>query len=106
MKYAFLVFLSTIFSIAAFAADEITSAPTTFPAEYVNSCKGLSEKDSCQVHSKANSLMTGICKTKAMTADNFELVCIPEQSSKSGSSDSDAAANSDPDSHQHKHKHH
>jgi hypothetical protein len=89
-----------------FAADETNSSPTNFPIEYVNSCKGLSEKDSCQVHTKTNSLVTGSCKIKSITADNFDLVCVPEQPAKNVSLDSDVAQNTDQDAHQHKHKRH
>jgi len=106
MKYALLFFLSTNFSTTVFAAEDITTAQATFPVEYVNSCKGLSESDGCQVHSKSNSLLTGVCKTKIVTPDDFELVCIPEQANTNGSQNLDTNASPDLDPHRHKRKHH
>lgn len=111
MKYAFLFSASLLFSTAAFAADDINNSSAilknstaSVPAEYVSSCKGLSEKDSCQVHGKTNNLITGSCKTKAISADNFDLVCVPEPA-KSPATDSDAPLPPDHGEHQKKHKH-
>jgi len=104
MKYVLLFSALLNLSTAAFAADDIGNLQAPISAEYVNSCKGLSEKDSCQVHGKTNNLITGSCKTKAITPDNFDLVCVPEQVSKKSAEDSDAVASSDHGSHQQKHK--
>jgi hypothetical protein len=110
MKYAFLFSLAA-FSTAVFAADDINNSlailknsTAAIPIEYVNSCKGLSEKDSCQVHGKTNNLITGSCKTKAISADNFDLVCTPEQI-KNPAADSDAPAAPDHTAQKQKHKH-
>lgn len=111
MKYTFLFSVTLLFSTAIFAADDINSSPAILknptagiPAEYVNSCKGLSEKDSCQVHGKTNNLINGSCKTKAISADNFDLVCIPEQV-KNAAADSDAPTAPDHTAQKQKHKH-
>ncbi|RYG02440.1 MAG: hypothetical protein EOO07_32980 [Chitinophagaceae bacterium] len=111
MKCAFLQFFSPLFSISVsilfsvtVAADETRSASIDIPAEYVNSCKGLSEKDSCQVHGKTNNLLTGICTTKAVTNDDVELVCRPEQLNNTAPADSEKK--SDQETHHRNAKHH
>lgn len=104
MKLVPLFFLPAIFSCAAYAADETSGSPANFSAEYISSCNGLSEKDSCQVHGKTNNLLTGTCKTKAVATGDVELVCVPEQAVKNTGGESDT--NPQPDGRQHKHKRH
>jgi hypothetical protein len=99
--FSLLFSAATIFSTSVLASDE--DSQVNIPVEYVNSCKGLSEKDSCQIHGKTNALLNGSCKTKALSQDDFELICIADETKKDPAPDSDSAL-SDQGSHKHKHK--
>lgn len=97
------IIILAILAVCFTTAHSDETATTNLTDETYMACKGLLEKDDCQIHNKNNQLISGTCASKMGANGNIDIYCHADNAAQHLDSPN-TSTNSDPEKHKRRHK--
>ena len=93
-----LLFIALMLNVMSAYSDDIIAS------DAYSACKGLMEKDSCQMHNKENHIISGICSMKMGGDGNLNTYCRADKDTAQNHDASNSSVSNGNEKHRRKHK--